>query len=72
MRKPERLNEFYDELKRMHMTYFPDWRFGQFMMNFFERVMIKEKIDPFFPEEDEMLSYLKDFCGERGDSDRDK
>ena len=29
MRNPERLDLFYDELKRIHKEAFPDWRFGQ-------------------------------------------
>ncbi len=46
------------------MTYFPDWRVGQFWMNFLGWVQNKKKRDPFFQEESEMLTYLKEFCGE--------
>ena len=40
MRDPERLDAFYDELKRIHKTYFPDWRFGQLVEN--ENIFIEK------------------------------
>ena len=46
------------------MTYMPDWRAGQFWMNFLGWVQNEKKRDPFFPEEKEMLTYLKEYCGE--------
>ena len=46
------------------MTYLPDWRAGQFWLNFLYWLQNKKKIDGFFPEESEMLTYLKEFCGE--------
>lgn len=33
MRNPNRLYEFYDKLRAIHMTQFPDMRFGQLMYN---------------------------------------
>lgn len=30
MRDPNRLYNFYNEVTRLHMTYRPDWRIGQF------------------------------------------
>ena len=39
MRNPERLDSFYDELKRIHKEAFPDWRFGQLCSNFFGWLM---------------------------------
>lgn len=35
MRNPDRLDSFYDELKKIHKEHFPDWRFGQWCSNFF-------------------------------------
>lgn len=64
MRDPNRLDRFYTELCRIHRTYFPDWRYGQFMVNFSNWLKGMEKIDPFFPEESEMLSLLKKCVGE--------
>ena len=34
------------------------------MSNFFSWVIYTKKIDIFFPEEVEMLTYLKEYCGE--------
>lgn len=61
MRDPERLDAFYDELKRIHKTYFPDWRFGQFVENLrrFSRAG-----DLFYYEEDEFLKLLKSIIKE--------
>ena len=64
MRNPERLEGFYTELKRLHKEKFPDWRFGQLMINFLHWVALEKKCDPFFPEEDRMLRYLKEYAGE--------
>ena len=35
MRDPNRLNSFYNTMKKIHRKTFPDWRFGQLMSNFF-------------------------------------
>jgi hypothetical protein len=59
MRDPERLEEFYKQLKELHQKKFPDWRFGQFMINFLG--WLGKKRDGFFPEEDEMAEYIKQF-----------
>lgn len=63
MRDPNRLDNFYDTVKQIHKTTFPDWRFGQFMSNFFGWLMAEKGIDLFFPEEDKMLDYFKEFAG---------
>ena len=64
IRDPERIDIFTSELNRIWKTYYRNWRFGQFMSNFLGFVTSKKKRDIFFPEEDEMLTYLKEFCGE--------
>ena len=61
MRNPDRLDSFYDELKKIHKKSFPDMRFGQLMMNFLGFVNSTKKRDPFFPEEDEMLKLFKEY-----------
>lgn len=63
MRNPKRLDTFYDELKRIHKERFCDWRFGQLCSNFFSWLVHEKKIDPFFPEEDEMIKYIREFAG---------
>lgn len=60
MRNTNRIRPFCNELATIWETSFPDWRFGQLMMNFLGEV--STKIDPFFPEEDEMLEYLRRYA----------
>lgn len=62
MRDPERLNDFYEELKQIHKQNFPDWRFGQFMNNFFRWLSYSKHHDGFYPEEDEMLELLREYA----------
>ena len=60
MRDPNRIDEFCNKLRIYWRGYFPDYRFGQFMMNFLGWIQ-SEKGDPFFPEENKMLEYLKEY-----------
>lgn len=55
MRDPNRLDVFYDELKRLHKENVPDWRFGQLLVN----VLIWYNRDPFYLEEDKMIDVFK-------------
>ena len=64
MRDPNRLNEFYNTMKTLHQACFPDLRFGQLMSNFFGWLMQKYQMDLFFPEEDKMLEYFREYCKE--------
>ena len=64
MRNPDRLDKFYDEVSYLHRKYFPDWRVGQFWTNFERWLMGQKRTDPFFPEEPEILDFLREFCGE--------
>lgn len=66
MRNPDRLDAFYDELRDIHKRSFPDWRFGQLMCNFFGWLYQKKGLDVFFPEEKEMITYIRLF--EKGES----
>lgn len=64
MRDVNRLYGFYNELMKIHMENFPDWRFGQLINNLEQWLQINNKIpwnDIFYVEEDEMLEYLKEF-----------
>ena len=61
MRNPNRLYKFYSELTKIHAEVFPDWRFGQLMTNFMS-YLTEKGVDPFFPEENEMIKYLKEFA----------
>lgn len=61
MRNPNRLDAFYEEVKRIHKESFPDLRFGQLMYNIFSWLANNNLKDPFYMEEDEFLSHLKEF-----------
>ena len=63
MRDPNRLYDFYRQLQEIHIIYFPDWRFGQFCSNFFEWLVSEKKVDLFFPEEEQMIKYIREFAG---------
>lgn len=56
MRDPKRFDKFYEELKKIHSQYFPDWRFGQFMINFMSWYG-----DPFYLEEDKFMTKINEF-----------
>ena len=64
MRDPDRLNKFYAELRELHKRYCPDWRFGQLCSNFFGWLQYDKGIDLFFPEEEKMLEYFKEFLSD--------
>ena len=62
MRNPNRLDSFYDEIKEIHKKSFPDWRFGQLMSNFLGWLYSVKGRDPFFPEEEDMVKYFKEYA----------
>ena len=64
MRDINRLDNFYDNLKSIHKSYIPDWRFGQFIMNFMGWYYNKYKRDCFYIEEDKMIKYIEEFVDE--------
>jgi hypothetical protein len=43
------------------MTYFPDWRFGQMVVNVLSKWQSQEDRDIFYLEEDEILQIFKDY-----------
>lgn len=55
------INRLDDELKEIHKKHFPDWRFGQFIVNVRADWQAKTKRDIFFPEEDEMIQIFRDY-----------
>lgn len=63
MRDVSRIDKFLDELEDIWKTHCPDWRFGQMMSN----VLNTFDIDPFFPEEEEMIKRIRNFF-EKGDA----
>ena len=70
MRNPERISPLWDKLfeafKKAHSIY-PDWRFGQFLVNFlgwYGR-------DAFFPEDDEWLKIIDQYIAKAGSGSYD-
>jgi len=57
MRDINRMKPFFDELEKVWKKYFPDWRFGQLMYNFFSVYG-----DPFYWEEDKFLENLREYA----------
>ena len=61
MRNPNRLYNFYENLRDIHMAYFPDWRFGQFISNFVDWCYTTYRKDIFFVEDDKMSELFKEY-----------
>ena len=55
MRDPNRLDNFYEQMKQIHKENFPDWRFGQFITNF----LAWYGYDPFYLEEGKFLAEVE-------------
>lgn len=66
MRDPNRLYKFYENLRDMHMAYLPDWRFGQFILNFTGWYYAKYKKDIFYIEDDKILKIFREFFDDVG------
>ena len=66
----KQISSFYDELKKIHKEHFCDWRFGQLCSNFFGWLVSEKKVDLFFPEEDQMIKYIREFAGIKEDQSR--
>ena len=60
MRNPNRLDDFYDRLKKVHKESHSDLRFGQFMVCVLGDMQASGR-DPFFPEEDEMIKFIEEW-----------
>lgn len=61
MRDKARLDSFYNDFKEIHKK-FPDWRFGQLIINFQRWCNSVKRIpDIFYLEEDECLTLLKEY-----------
>jgi hypothetical protein len=63
MRDTNRLYPFYNKLMEIHMTYFPDLRFSQLIINIQEYHSRNHNgADIFYLEEDEMIKLLEDYA----------
>lgn len=61
MRDKKRIKKFCDELATIWENKCPDFRFGQMICNIFNDMAVSKRRDPFFPEEDEMINYIKNY-----------
>ncbi len=69
MRDPERIDVFCRELAVLwHRV--PDWRFGQFISNVMGAVA-SEHGDIFFPEDGDMLEYMKEYFSTKESGGKD-
>lgn len=60
MRDINRIEPFMEEVTRLWKTKCPDMRFGQFMCNVLGEVGAMTHLDPFYFEDDKMLSLIKE------------
>ncbi len=68
MRDIGRLYNFHAQLQHIHVTYFPDWRFGQLIINFQSWLKREKNIeDMFYIEEIEISNFLLEFAEKYGD-----
>lgn len=58
MRNPDRLDDLYTKLMKLHKEYFPDMRFCQFWLNVLGYIQ-SVKCDPFYLEDDELLNCVE-------------
>ena len=60
MRDPNRIDKFCNELAQLwHKV--PDWRFGQLMCNLLGEYTRTTKKDSFFPEDNELMEFFKNY-----------
>ena len=60
LRDKERIRKFCNEFADIWEANCSDWRFGQLMMNVLGAMQSGGR-DPFFPDEDEMITYFKQY-----------
>lgn len=65
MRDPNRVYGYCNRLAKVWRENCPDWRFGQFMSNMLGEYYAATKKDPFFPEDEELISFIEKWFEER-------
>lgn len=68
MRNKKRIKPFIEEVGKTWEEEFPDWRFGQLMINFLNFVAMKTHTDGFYYEDDKMLELFREFTGGTGET----
>lgn len=66
MRDPKRIDKFCAELAKIWKIV-PDWRFGQLMSNILGDYVATTGRDIFFPEDDELLKFFKNYFAKEGE-----
>lgn len=61
MRDPNRLDELYLRIKEIHQEKVPDWRIGQFMLNFMSWYGAKYKRDMFYIEDNQFVDAIETY-----------
>lgn len=61
MRDPNRLDELYLRMKKIHQEKVPDWRIGQFMLNFMSWYSAKYKRDMFYIEDNQFVDAIETY-----------
>ena len=61
MRDPNRLDQFYDELKDLHKEHFPDFRFLQLMMDYIGWIISVKGTDPFYKEDNQCIKLFNEY-----------
>ena len=61
MRDPNRLDELYLRMKEIHQEKAPDWRIGQFMLNFMSWYGAKYKRDMFYIEDNQFVDAIETY-----------
>ena len=57
MRDPNRLDDFYDRLKKVHKERFPDIRFGHLLICIWD----SDDRDHFYMEDDKMIKLIEEW-----------
>ena len=65
MRDPARIEKFCRVLAETWRRV-PDWRFGQLISNMLGDFVASTGKDIFFPEDDEMLAFIREYAKEDG------
>ena len=70
MRDRNRIKKFCDEFAEIWETRFCDLRFGQLIVNFFSWILSEGKTsDIFFPEEDKMIEWFREYSTPKENKD---
>lgn len=64
MRKAERLDDFYNDIRFLHKKYLSDWRFLQLMLNFFSWHLDKYGNDGFYVGDAETIDRFREYMHE--------